>query len=146
MCWSDLHGWFLTTTLMAGCAVVSRSPGSQKPSYQERDEAAKAACRLLWQREPLAQEYEYCGTLYWDGTGIRIGFPETNRKATGCWPSDPPEATELLARYHSHRINAEPSREDRALALKYPELGHYLCSPSGVVRRFSAEEGTVIVR
>jgi hypothetical protein len=145
-----LIGWFPACAVLAGCAGQSRQETTHSQdtgvSPGERDEAAKAACKLIWDHEPMAQRYEYCGTLYLDGAAIGIGRPETNRKATGCWPSDPPEGTILLGRYHSHRVNAEPSNEDRTLAARYPTLGHYLCAPSGVVRRFSQEEGTVIVK
>ena len=57
------------------------------------------------------------------------------------WPQLP-----RWGRYHNHRFSAEPSRDDMRQVRKQPSLGHYLCGPSGLVRRLSAKEGTVNVR
>ena len=133
-----------------GCATSaapSARPSDTGTGYQELDEAAKIACKFLWDHEPNAQRFEYCGVLYRGADrGIRIGLPMTKRDPTHCWPDDPGGNVELLGRYHSHRLTAEPSKDDRRIAQQFPMLGHYLCSPSGVVRRFSAKEGTVVVR
>lgn len=135
---------------MVSCAVPAAPPTSANDtgtSYPELNEAAKAACKYIWDHEPSALRFEYCGVLFRDQAGeIRVGLPMTQRDPTHCWPDEPAGNVELLGRYHSHRINAEPSIDDRRIAQGYPTLGHYLCSPSGMVRRFSVTEGTVIVR
>jgi len=115
--------------------------------YRDRDEAAKAACKLIWDQIPRAKRYEYCGILFSHGEGeIRISVPKTDNKESGCTPPVPPSDLILLGRYHNHRLTPEPSPPDRRIAERYPQLGHYVCAPSGIVRRFSLQEGTVIVR
>jgi hypothetical protein len=115
--------------------------------YVSLDEAAKGACQYIWDHEPDAQRFEFCGLLYEQKGAVRAGLPITSRLVAQCWPPpEPPENTSLLGRYHSHRWTPEPSPEDSKKAAKEPALGHYLCAPSHIVRRFSTAEGTVIVR
>lgn len=139
--------------LVIGCATPEADiPGELRGTtgihYGEQDEAAKAACKLIRERESDAEKWEFCGCLYQDSEGIQVGLPKTDRKATQCRPecSPSPDGMKLVGRYHNHRITAEPSHIDRMIAKQNPLLGHYLCSPSGIVRRFSAMEGFVIVR
>ncbi|HEY8206191.1 MAG TPA: hypothetical protein VIG99_01830 [Myxococcaceae bacterium] len=122
--------------------------GNTGPSYSDLDAAAVAACDWLWAHQSEAKRWEYCGVLYREeaGGGIRVGLPERGDRAWRCFPRDPPEATVFLGRYHNHRFTAEPSGDDKKRAQKEPSLGHYLCAPSGLVRRISAKEGTVNVR
>lgn len=122
--------------------------GDTGASYSELDEAAVAACQWLWSHEPDAKTHEYCGVLYRDGNEdeIHVGLPERGDQAYSCLPSAPPKSAVMLGRYHNHRFGAEPSGPDRAIARALPALGHYLCGPSGIVRRISAKEGTVNVR
>jgi len=61
-------------------------------------------------------------------------------------PTDPLPPAILLGRYYNHRFEAVPSSFDRDIAKARPWLSHYLCGPSGIVRRISAKEGTVNVR
>jgi hypothetical protein len=124
------------------------SKGDTGVSYSDLDEAAVAACQWIWSHKPEARTHEYCGVLYRDGNGdgIHVGLPQPGKKAYSCLPSDPPEPAVMLGRYHNHRFGAEPSGRDRDIAKALPSLGHYLCGPSGIVRRISAKEGTVNVR
>jgi len=117
-------------------------------SQSELDEAAVAACKWLWDNVPEAKTWEHCGVLFMDeaGQGVRVGLPERGKFPYQCLPADPPQGTVLLGRYHNHRFGAEPSSTDRRIARSEPSLGHYLCGPSGIVRRFSAKEGMVNVR
>jgi proteasome lid subunit RPN8/RPN11 len=118
-------------------------------SFDDLNEAAKAGCRWIWDHNPRAKDdWEYCGALYQDGDAIRVGLPMTEEGGSCGSPSGPPHApsgTKLLGKYHSHRFTSEPSDLDMRNARKYPSLGHFLCSPSGIVRRFSAK-GTVILK
>src|SRR5687768_12535924 len=86
-------------------------------TFTELNEAAKAACKWIWDRAPYRDRYEYCGAIYRDADGIRVGLPMTEKRPTRCGsPSGPPEAppdTLLLAKYHSHRILQEPSSRDQ---------------------------------
>jgi proteasome lid subunit RPN8/RPN11 len=137
------------------CAAAPPTPQAHSPSpdlgiaFNELNEAAKAGCEWLWKHEPNAQRWEYCGALYKDKDGIRVTRPMTVYGGSCGSPRGPPhvpEGTQLLGKYHSHRLTPEPSFQDRQIAAAYPSLGHFLCAPSGIVRRFSAAEGTVIVR
>jgi proteasome lid subunit RPN8/RPN11 len=117
-------------------------------TFTELNAAARAACQWVWEHEPRAKDMEYCGALYRDEDGIRVGLPMTRGRGTcGSPDGEPsaPEGTKLLGKYHSHRFMPEPSPPDVELAKEFPSLGHFLCAPSGIVRRFSAE-GTVIVK
>lgn len=148
-------GILLSLSAVLGCATPTVTAqaeplGDTGVSYRELDEAAKGACKYIWDYEPDAQRFEFCGLLYRDGDGIRVGLPLTRGLIAECWPpEEPPKNTIFLGKYHNHRLTPEPSDKDMRRARKYPNhpnLGHYLCSPSGIVRRFSATEGTVIVR
>jgi hypothetical protein len=136
---------------LASCAGTPQVRGSTPdigPTFGDLNEAAKAGCQWIWDHEPNARKWEYCGALYRDADGIRVGAPITWQGGRCGSPSGPPfapEGTRLLGKYHSHRFEPQPSAPDLWNASQYPELGHFLCSPSGIVRRFSAE-GTVMVK
>lgn len=138
---------------MALAACASAPPAQTAapdigPTFNDLNEAAKAGCQWIWDHESKAKKWEYCGALYRDAEGIRVGLPITRHGGTCGSPDGPPEAPEearLLGKFHSHRFTPEPSFDDLKIAREYPFLAHFLCSPSRIVRRFSAE-GTVIVR
>jgi hypothetical protein len=95
----------------------------------------------------MAREWEYCGALYQEAEAIHVGLPMTlggGRCGSPAGPPYAPQGTRLLGKYHSHRFEPEPSHPDLDNAKMYPALGHFLCAPSGIVRRFSAK-GTVII-
>ncbi|HEY8206027.1 MAG TPA: hypothetical protein VIG99_01005 [Myxococcaceae bacterium] len=136
---------------IAGCSTSQRVAPSGPDTgvaFTELNEAAKAACQWIWDHEPKAQIWEYCGTLYEGEGGIRVGLPITQnggKCGTAYGPPLPPDGAKLLGRYHSHRFTAEPSIRDLTIAERYPTIGHFLCAPSRIVRRFGTKEGTVIV-
>ena len=138
----------------AACASApqAKAPGGARVdigiTFEDLNEAAKAACQWIWDHEPKAQKWEYCGALYEGEDGIRVTIPITMYGGTCGSPAGPPHAPEgtlLLGKYHSHRFEPEPSGGDLRIAKKYPSLGLFLCAPSRIVRRFSTE-GTVIVK
>ena len=136
---------------LAACASAPPAHGQGSdigPTFTDLNEAAKAGCQWIWDHDPKAEKWEYCGALYRDKEGIRVGLPMTMEAGSCGSPSGAPYApdgTQLLGKYHSHRFMPEPSRRDLRNAENYPTLGHFLCSPSKIVRRFSAE-GTVILK
>jgi len=113
--------------------------------FAELDRLALATCKRLWEQEPNALRWEYCGFFFQAGDRILASQPETLQRPSECLPTGFPDSG-IRASWHSHRWTPEPSFWDQKIAQEYPELGHYLCSPSGIVRRFSAEEGMVIGR
>lgn len=119
--------------------------------FTDLNEAAKAGCRWIWDHHPeAAHKWEYCGALYRDGKAIRVTLPMTEYRNGQCGsprgPPDEPPGTVLLGKYHNHKFETEPSFYDLKIAKEHPSLGLFLCSPSGMVRRIDAKEGTVIVK
>jgi hypothetical protein len=137
----------MTVAGLAGCAGARVEPPTASIS-SELDEAAVSACNWLWAHQPEAKTWEYCGVLYRDEAGaeIRFGLPQRGSRPWQCRPLDPPPPAIPLGRYHNHRFGSEPSSTDRAIAKAETVLSHFLCGPSGIVRRFSAKEGTVNIR
>jgi hypothetical protein len=140
--------WLIVLAL--GCAGVPERPGPlHKPTrgdlgvlFQTVDEAALAGCDYIWRHYPLALHKEYCGVIYRDAEGIKAGLPETNDRAGYCYRPIEPTGTEAEAGYHNHKDTPEFSYDDRN---NPTPLSMYLCTPSGIVKRRTAE-GTVIVR
>jgi len=106
------------------------------------DEAAKAGCAYIWNREWRAKRIEYCGVIYRDTQGIKAGLPETNWEEGHCLCPFEPPGTEAEACYHNHKQSEDFSFADRTNPTL---LLVYLCTPEGFVK-LRTPEGTVIVK
>jgi len=121
-------------------AVRPETTGSTGKLFTSGDEAATQACAWLWTNIPKARQWEYCGAIYQDPEGIKAGIPVTRQQPGKCTVPLEPSGTKMVGEYHNHRLTEVFSEVD--VPSKWA-IGHYLCTPSGGVLKYTAEEGTV---
>jgi len=138
-CAASRHDWEPAGT---GTSLQSRDR-SLEQVFRTDDEAAKAACRWLWENEPKAREFEYCGFILLAPDGYKATVPMTRREQSRCpRPSQGPPGETVAGWYHSHRVLNEFSPTDRSHGLA---IALYLCAPNELVKKLTPE-GTVIVK
>ena len=121
-------------------AVRPPTTGSTGKVFATGDDAAMHACEWLWTNIPKARQWEFCGAIYQDPEGIKVGLPETREQPGKCTVSLEPPGTKMVGEYHNHRFTEVFSEVD--LPTKWA-IGHYLCTPSGGVLKYTLGEGAV---
>jgi hypothetical protein len=139
-----------TTTRRPGIAVLDTkdavrvlTPGDLGRTFETTDEAAVAVCNWLWQNEPNAKHWEFCGVIFRDAQGLKAGLPVTGRRSGRCTLPFEPENATTEGTYHSHLATNEFSVIDLQTSWK---VAHYLCAPDGTVLKYQVGRGTERVK